>query len=274
MDEQKKQKTKKILNIVVNVVVGVILVFALLITIINISSKQKGYTSVFGTAHMVVQSGSMDPDNLKRPDEYQDFMDKGRMPGFKKGDLVRVKVLKDEEKKNLEVGDVISFLQDINGDNVMEINSHRIYDKKEEENGSVTYWTRGDAASDGDYQVINTFTAEGANWYLIGKVTGKSGGFGHLINFFNSSTGFLVCIVIPSFLIVIYFAFNLTREILKYKKAGAAENKAKYEEELIAKLRAQGVQIPADIDTSAPSSENTAQDTVSEETPSNDTDNK
>lgn len=272
MDEQKKQKTKKILNIVVNVVVGVILVFALLITIINISSKQKGYTSVFGTAHMVVQSGSMDPDNLKRPDEYQGFMDEGKMPGFKKGDLVRVKVLKDEDKKNLEEGDVISFLQDINGDNVMEVNSHRIWKKAEEENGSVTYWTRGDASVDGDYQVINTFTAEGANWYLIGQVTGKSGGFGHIINFFNSSTGFLVCIVIPSFLIVIYFAFNLTREILKYKKAGAAENKAKYEEELIAKLRAQGVQIPADIDTSA-TGENTAQNTVSEETPSDNSDN-
>ena len=246
MDEQKKQKTQKILNLVVNIVVGVILVMALLVTINNISSKQKGYTSLFGTAFMVVQSESMDPDGKYFKENPIDYKERGIQAGFAKGDLLSVKILSDDDKKNLEVGDIISFFQ-YDENNVRFINSHRIVEKAVADNGEVTYWTHGDNNPAGMREVISTGRLETEPFYLIGKVKGNAGAIGHVLNFFNSQTGFLVCIVIPSFLIVAYFAFNLVREILKYKKAGAVEQKAKYEEELIAKLRAQGVQIPNEV---------------------------
>lgn len=261
MDEQKKQKTLKILNIVVNVVVAIILVLALIVTINNVSTKKKGYTSIFGTAYMVVQSSSMDPDGLYASEHPIDYEAKGWQAGFAKGDLLRVKILKtDEEKKSLQEGDIISFLMDVtndNGDTVRIVNSHRITERHPLENGDVEYRTCGDNNNpDEQWEIIKALETTRGTECVIGVVKGNLGGIGKALDFFNTSTGFLVCVVIPSFLIVAWFAFDLIREIVRVKKVGAADAKAKYEEELIAKLRAQGVEIPANLDTSAPAENN------------------
>lgn len=260
MDEQKKQKTLKILNIVVNVVVAIILVLALIVTINNVSTKKKGYTSIFGTAYMVVQSSSMDPDGQYAKEYAVDYKAQGLQAGFAKGDLLRVKILKtDEEKKSLQEGDIISFLMDVtndDGDTIRIVNSHRIIERHPLENGDVEYRTRGDNNSLEQTEVIQALETAKGTMCVIGVVKGNLGGIGKALDFFNTSTGFLVCVVIPSFLIVAWFAFDLIREIVRVKKVGAADAKAKYEEELIAKLRAQGVEIPANLDTSAPAENN------------------
>ena len=265
MDEQKKQKTKKILNIVLNVIVGVILVLALIITINSVTSKKKGYTSMFGTAYMVVQSESMHGDI---PAEYANI--KGVQAGFQKGDLIRVKVLKDKDKSSLKEGDIISFRMEVSdnkGGVATIINSHRIVQVDETSAGRIRYRTQGDNRStnpDVDPYWVNADDIAGNGLLcVIGVVKGNAGAIGHALNFFNTSTGFLVCIVIPSFLVVFYFAFVLIREVLVLKKASAVEDKAKFEEELLAKLRAQGVQIPADMEK-APTEENAANGDASE----------
>lgn len=258
MDEKKKQKTNKIVNIVVNVIVGIILVLALIVTINNISSKKQGYTSMFGTAYMVVQSSSMDGPI---PQEYANL--EGVQEGFKKDDLISVKVLNDDAKSKLKEGDIISFrmeVSDSRGGVTVIINSHRIVQVDETSSG-VRYRTQGDNRAtnyDVDPYWINADDIAGNGLYcVIGIVKGNAGAIGHVLNFFNSSTGFLVCIVIPSFLVVIFFAVSLIREILRLKKVGAVEERAKYEEELIAKLRAQGIQIPNEVNDSTPSVEST-----------------
>ena len=259
MDEQKKQKTNKIVNIVVNVLVGVILVLALIVTINTIASKKQGYTSMFGTAYMVVQSESMHGDI---PAEYANL--EGVQAGFQTGDLISVKVLKDKDKSNLKEGDIISFRMEVanqGGGTTVIVNSHRIVQVDQTSTG-VRYRTQGDNRvrnPDVDPYWVNADDIAGNGLYcVIGIVKGNAGALGHVLNFFNSSTGFLVCIVIPSFLVVIFFAVSLTREILRLKKVGAAEDKAKYEEELLAKLRAQGVQIPAEMNAAeTPAAEQT-----------------
>lgn len=251
MDEQKKSKRNKILNIVVNVVVAVILVVALLVTINNLSSKRQGYTSFFGTAYMEVGSSSMDPNGEWAKAHPLDEELAVGPAGFSKGDLVSVKILKtDAEKASLKKGDVISFFIDatIDGKITRVINSHRIVNVAyNEQTGEATYWTKGDNNQSQDARTVSSKASADGRYCVIGVVKGEAGAFGQMLGFFNSQTGFLVCIVIPSFLIVAYFAFNLIREIVKVKKAGAIDKKAQYEEELIAKLRAQGVQIPADL---------------------------
>ena len=270
MDEQKKQKNSKIFNIVINVIVGIILVMALLVTINNITSKKQGYTSMFGTAYMVVQSQSMDGPI---PDEYKNI--EGIQAGFKKDDLVKVKVLKDADKSKLKEGDIISFrieVSDSRGGTTVIINSHRIVEVDVTSSGAVRYRTQGDNRGtnpDVDPYWVNSSDISGNGLYcVIGIVSGNAGVIGHVLNFFNTSTGFLVCIVIPSFLVVLFFAYDLIKEILRLRKVGAVEEKAKYEEELLAKLRAQGVQIPADVNGAAPAPEGQA----AEQTPAgNDT---
>lgn len=270
MDEQKKKKRDKIINIVVNVVVVVILVVALLVTINNITSKKQGYTSMFGTAYMVVQTESM---NAPKPAEYPDALD-----GFAPGDLLSVKILSDKEKYSLKEGDIISFFVRAyeGNEEVRIINSHRIVKvtPKYDENGNivdVAFETKGDNNEYKDNYVITANKGASEYYYVIGKVKGNAGPIGHVLNFFNTSNGFLAFIVIPSFLIVIYCAFNLIREILKVKKAGAAADKAKYEEELIARLRAQGIQIPSEMESTAPNEQTPTQAAASETAESKDT---
>jgi hypothetical protein len=82
---------------------------------------------------------------------------------------------------------------------------------------------------------------------VVGQYTGKAGGIGHVMLFMNSSAGFFVCVVLPSLLVVVYFAVNLVLVILKEKKAqavaaGAAkeDEKEKLRAELLAELAASG----------------------------------
>ena len=231
MNEEKKQKTYKVVNIVVNVLVVIILVLALAVTVNNVASSKKGYTSMFGNAFLVCQTDSMVGE---KPAEYADKPD-----GFKPGDLLRVKILSDEEKKNLEPGDIISFYALKNRERI--INSHRIIAVEVQADGNVRYTTKGDNPEVGtDPYVFATGTDE--YYTVIGRVEDNLGGIGNVFNFFRSSTGFLVCIVIPSFLVVVYFAVVLINEILKGRKVKAsADEKAKMKEELLAELRAQGV---------------------------------
>ncbi len=234
MEAQKKQKVQKVLSIVLNVLVAIILVLALVVTINNIISSQKGYTSYFGTAFVTVESESM---NAEKPAEYPDALN-----GFAPGDLLTVKVLEGDDLKNLKEGDIVSFYLDVidgNGTKHTIINSHRII-KVEPAGSKVTYQTKGDNNDVQDPYQVYTDGVKG-NYQAIGVVTGNAGGIGKVFQFFRSSTGFLVCVVVPSFLVVAYFAFNLIREIMKNRKLASVNQKAQMKEELLAELREQGL---------------------------------
>ncbi len=247
MEEAKKQKTKKIVNIVVNVLVFVILAVALVITIFSISSSGKGYTEMFGKAYVAVQSGSMDAE---KPAQYADKVD-----GFKKNDIVIIKVLTDEEKQLLEEGDVITFYTVINQQRVL--NSHRIVGIASNDVGApLFYTTKGDANPTED--VSKVFLND-----VVGKVEGKIGGLG----WFTSSTGFLVCIVVPSFLVVIYFAFNLIREIMKQRATAQISSKEQMKEEILAQLRAEGKLADDNPPEGSPAETESAEEKPAEEKP-------
>ena len=252
MEKAKKQKISKILNIVVNVLVVIILLLALMVTVNNLISARQGYTSFFGTAFVTVESGSMDGE---KPEQYADKPD-----GFAQGDLLKIKILDKEELWKLEEGDIVSFYLDVileNGTKETIINSHRIIEKHEYKDAGgnltdVTFVTKGDANTSRDSYVVETQSAA-RNHLAIGKVDGNLGGIGVVFGFFRSPTGFLVCIVIPSFLVVIYFAYVLVKEILKGKKAkaaaGAEADKEKMKEEVLAELRAQGLVVDQKAET-------------------------
>ena len=180
-------RNKKVINIVVNVIVAIILVFVFILTLNIILSGDKGYTSIFGTAYVSVESNSMKGD---------------KADNFQKGDLLKIKILDEEEKKNLQPGDVITFWDNTIVDNQLVLNSHRIIKVEKQSDGSVRYETKGDNNLDADKMLIPDVT-------IVGIYEGKIGGLGNVVSWFHSSTGFFVCIVLPAFLIVAYFAFNL-----------------------------------------------------------------
>ena len=132
-------KTKKILGIVSNVLVVVILAFVVLITFSIILSRGQGknYTALFGRSYVAVQSDSMERDS------YDDFVYPHDVEGFKKGDLIQIRVLSFEERGNLKVGDVVSYRFDIDGDGEKnELNTHRIVAYTDSNmDGVIDYYT-------------------------------------------------------------------------------------------------------------------------------------
>ena len=211
-------RNKKVINIVVNVIVAIILVFVFILTLNIILSGDKGYTSIFGTAYVSVESNSMKGD---------------KADNFQKGDLLKIKILDEEEKKNLQPGDVITFWDNTIVDNQLVLNSHRIIKVEKQSDGSVRYETKGDNNLDADKMLIPDVT-------IVGIYEGKIGGLGNVVSWFHSSTGFFVCIVLPAFLIVAFFAFTLVMVLRERKKVSDETKKERLRQELLEELRAEG----------------------------------
>lgn len=213
-------KASKIANIIVDVVVVIILALAALLAVCAIQSKKSGlsnYTKVFNHAYLAVASESMDNDDYEVP--------AGKLSGFKKGDLIKIRIISDDAKRTLQIGDVISFAADIDGDGVKnEINTHRIVDYVGTEGSASGYYTKGDnnSAQDAGFRTLED---------IIGVYEGKASGIGNVFLFMSSSTGFFVCIVLPTLLVVVYCVINLILVVSKEKKVqGAAAEEARIKE--------------------------------------------
>ena len=219
-----KVKTKKIVNIAVTVLCIVIFIFAAFIVILSLSSRSKGYVNFFGHAYLTVASDSMNGS---------------REESFKKDDLIAIKVLGAKEKENLKVEQVVSFYDSeiVKGKKV--INTHRIVAKKVE-NGIVLYQTQGDAKASPDHE-----------WRVaqdvIGVFEGKATNFGKAVMWIQSSTGNLVCVVIPSILLVMYCIYLVGRSVYDYNKKKLVLVKEEMKQELLKEIKAAG-QMPEEED--------------------------
>ena len=179
---------EKVLTITANVLVWIILILALLVTIMVFSSgRNNGVANLLGYIPMTVESDSMKPT-------------------FKKDDLIICKEVDDVYA--LQEGDVITFWTMIDGQRVK--NTHRIVAINEIDN-TRSFVTRGDNNPQDD-------TVPASANDIIGKWTDvKLGGFGKVMNFLRTKTGFFICIVIPMavFFLVELYKFIVTLVELK-----------------------------------------------------------
>ena len=128
---------------------------------------------------------------------------------------------------------MITFWDNTIVDNQLVLNSHRIIKVEKQSDGSVRYETKGDNNLDADKMLIPDVT-------IVGIYEGKIGGLGNVVSWFHSSTGFFVCIVLPAFLIVAYFAFNLVMVLRERNKVSDETKKERLRQELLEELRAEG----------------------------------
>ncbi len=213
---------KKVLNIVANVLITAVLIFSVVITatVILSTRNEDRIPSVFGYAIYAVQSDSMKSDK-----------------GFDLGDLIVIRLLDEEEASHLKVGDVITFRRYYEDKKYIE--THRIIEMtesmrltnpmihKEEikdgvwiHGGSVNYVTRGDNTPNYDYQKNGNFDFATPN-NIIGIWEGVAiPKLGTVMDFLQSQSGFLICIVIP---LALFFFFELYRFIVTIN----AKNKEK-----------------------------------------------
>lgn len=187
-------KMKKIINKIITVISWIILVFALFVTILVFSADgNNGVPSLLGFIPLTVESDSM-------------------QPAFGKDDLIIDKEIDDIYK--LENGDVITFWTLINGHRVK--NTHRIISVNSAD-GNINFTTKGDNNDIKDS--LNVYPTD-----IIGQWTGiKLGGFGKVMSFLRTKTGFFICIIIPMIVFFLFELYKLIVVIVEVKRPAVPE---------------------------------------------------
>jgi signal peptidase len=196
MEKNNVAPKKNIFKVSLNIFFYLIIIILVAFSIANIQIKRENdIANLFGIGFLAVQSDSMEGSN---PDS------------FNEGDLVFVKLLSDEDKENLKIGDVITFY-DLS---IKEFNTHRIVDINIEER---LMSTKGDKATVNDLpRSID---------YALALHIGTLPKVGNAIDYVQSPMGFALFIILPVLLIFVYEGIGLVRNIM-------ALNREKYEEEL------------------------------------------
>jgi signal peptidase len=194
----KKTDVKKILNIIVNVILVIAIVLAAVCSYVSfVSTSGSGVPSIFGIRPFTVQSDSMYPE-------------------LKPGDLIIDTAVKEPAK--LKVGDIITYWTIIDGERVL--NTHRItgiYD-----GGTYRYFeTKGDRNTIAD--PITVHESE-----VVGQYKFRIGGVGKVLDYLQTSTGFLLIIVLPVLLFFIFHLVQFFRVLFEYQNVKML---IKYEQE-------------------------------------------
>ena len=199
------KKYKKILKIVLNVFIWIFVVFSVFMTILALAAQSNadGVPSIGGKCFLTVASDSMSPT-------------------FERGDLIFGEMLTAEEKRNLNVGDVITFYADLDGNGSTELNSHRIVAINYNAAGTVeSYVTKGD-----NEQTNMVADKTPVAWqFVIAKWNeeAKIANLGGFLSFLQTPKGFLITIVLPLIIFFLYELYVFIKALLTLKKKKAEE---------------------------------------------------
>lgn len=196
--EAEVSKGRKIANTVINVVLVVAILLAAFCTYTSyVSTSGHGVPSVFGVSMLSIQTESMYPVLLP-------------------GDLIFDTPVKDAE--DLRIGDIITYWTIINGERVL--NTHRItgiYDGGDH----LIFSTKGENNTLEDALTVHEKE-------IVGKYAFRVPGVGKVIDYLQTSTGFLLVIVVPVFIFFLYHLIQFFRALFEYQNV---KNRIRYEQE-------------------------------------------
>lgn len=200
IQEQEPQESlgKRILNTVVNVILVIAIVLAAFCTYVSfVSTSGSGTPSIFGISIFSIRTDSMYPNLVA-------------------GDLIIGKAV---DPADLRKEDIITYWTVVDGQKVL--NTHRIlgiYDG----GGYLIFETKGDANTAIDVLTVH----ENA---IVSKYTGlRVKGLGKVFDYLQTSTGFLLVVVIPVFLFFLYHLVQFFRTLFEYQNV---KNRIKFEQE-------------------------------------------
>ncbi len=195
--EKGKKKSKKVLNTIINVILIVAIVIAVICTYISfVTTSGNGVPSIFGLRLLSIQTNSMS-DTINY------------------GDLIIDTAV---EAEDLRKDDIITYWTVINGERVL--NTHRIvniYDG----GGFLIFETKGDANTSADPLTVHERE-------IVGRYQMKIPGLGKVFDYLQTSTGFLIVVVIPVFLFFLYHLVQFFRVLFEYQNI---KNRLQYEQE-------------------------------------------
>ena len=193
---------KKILNIALKVVTWLLVaftVFMMIFTVVTVTTVDRNDRSIFGVKFYIVQTDSMSlSENNKDMDVH-----------FNAGDIVIIKNV--DDPRALQAGDVIAFMS-TNSVSYGETVTHMIREVKKTEDGKVLgYVTYGTNTGTDDEALVEPE-------YVLGAYFGKLPGVGNFFAFVKSTPGYIVCILVPFLLLILYNGVNVIRLFRKYKR--------------------------------------------------------
>lgn len=187
---------KNILSGLLDFLMLVVIIFALGVTLISLTSDNSGVSKIGSYIPLSVQTNSMEKTIYE-------------------GDFI---VMEECDTDSLKVGDIIAFFsveQDITI-----IKTHRIVNI-ENNSGNKSFITRGDNNEADDY--VPVFPSD-----VIGVWNGvRLAHVGSILNFVSSQYGFLLCIILPLFALFIYQIYKFIIVIIEEKNNITKEEKTK-----------------------------------------------
>ena len=193
---------KKILNIALKVVTWLLVaftVFMMIFTIVTVTTVDRNDRSIFGVKFYIVQTDSMSKSDLNADMDVH----------FNAGDIVIIKNA--DDPRGLQAGDIIAFMS-TNSVSYGETVTHMIREVKMTEDGKVLgYVTYGTNTGVDDEALVEPE-------YVLGAYSGKLPGVGNFFAFVKSTPGYIVCILVPFLLLILYNGVNVIRLFRKYKR--------------------------------------------------------
>ena len=195
---QEENKKNRIASFLINALLVFAIALAAVSTYVSyVASSGNGVPSVLGVRIFSIQTESMYPTLLP-------------------GDLIFDKAVKDPS--TLQKGDIITYWTVINGERVLNTHTiHEIYDG----GGYRIFATKGDNNTAADPLTVHE--AE-----VVGKYVARIGGLGKVFDYLQTSTGFLIVVVVPVFLFFLFYLIQFFRVLFEYQNV---KNRIKYEQE-------------------------------------------
>ena len=191
---------KKAWNIVSNVLVWVVVtlaVFMMIFTIVSVNTFDRNDRDIFGLRCYIVLSDSMAATD------------------FEAGDLV---LIKEVDPTTLQAGDIIAY-QSQNSENYGATVTHKIRAKTTDASGNPGFITYGTTTGVDDETVVTYPFILGQYQMALPKV-------GTFFQFLRSPQGYIVCILLPFLLLIIYQGLNCVKNFKRYKAEQMAELQA------------------------------------------------
>ena len=226
------KKAWKVISTVMVWLVVAVAVFMMVFTIVSVNTFNRNDRNLFGMRFYIVLSDSMAATD------------------FDAGDLV---VVKEVDPTTLKEGDIIAY-QSQNSENYGATVTHKIRAKTTDAKGNPGFITYGTTTNVDDETVV-TYP------FILGKYKVALPKVGTFFQFLKTPQGYIVCILIPFLMLIIYQGLNCVKIFRMYKAEQMAELQAekdaleaqrKQSEAMMAQLLAMQKQMEKQTPKAAP----------------------
>ena len=191
------KKAWKIISTALVWIVVVVAVFMMIFTIVSVNTFDRNDRDLFGLRFYIALSDSMSATD------------------FDAGDLV---IVKEVDPTTLQEGDIIAY-QSQNAENYGATVTHKIRAKTTDANGNPGFITFGTTTGVDDETVV-TYP------FILGKYQMSLPKVGTFFQFLKTPQGYIVCILIPFLLLILYQGLNCVKIFKMYKAEQMAELQA------------------------------------------------